>query len=107
MFDMMRKMKTPIVVFFVAVAGAAFGEFKKPPEPKDVPELMVSASGERITTREQWERVRRPEIARTLLEQEYGIRPVERPADLAFAETAAPEECCGGRAIRKRVRATY
>ena len=103
----MYMMKTLTVVSFVAVAGAAFGEFKKPPEPKGAPELMVSASGERITTREQWERVRRPEIVRTLLEQEYGIRPVERPADLAFVETAAPEECCCGRAIRKRVRATY
>ena len=41
-------MKTLIVVSLVAVAGAAFGEFKKPPEPKDVPELMVSSSGERI-----------------------------------------------------------
>ena len=39
-------MKTLIVVSFVAVAGAAFGEFKKQPEPKDVPELKVSSSGE-------------------------------------------------------------
>jgi len=65
----MYMMKTLTVVSFVAVASAAFGEFKKPPEPKDVPELMVSASGGRITTREQWERVRRPEIVRTLLSQ--------------------------------------
>ena len=74
-------MKTLTFASFVAVAGAAFGEFVKPPEPKGVPELMVSSSGERITTREQWERVRRPEIVMTLLEREYGIRPVDRPAD--------------------------
>ena len=74
---------------------------------KDVPELLVSGSGERIATSEQWERLRRPEIAQTLLEQEYGVRPIERPADLAFSETAAPEACCGGKALRKRVRATY
>ena len=74
---------------------------------REVPELLVSDSGERITTREQWERLRRPEVARMMLEQEYGIRPVERPADLAFTETAAPETCYGGKAVRKRVRASY
>ena len=46
MCGIIRTMKTLIVVSLVAVAGAAFGEFKKPPEPKDVPELMVSSSGE-------------------------------------------------------------
>ena len=83
------------------------GEFEKSPEPKNVPPLLVAASGEAVASREQWERVRRPEIAKVLLEQEYGVRPVERPADISFAETAAPEECYGGKALRKRVRATY
>lgn len=96
-----------VVVSSLLVAQGAFAEFRQPPTPKNVPELLVSSSGEAISTREQWERVRRPEVVRALLEQEYGIRPVERPADLSFAETAAPEECCGGKAIRKRVRATY
>ena len=94
----------------LAAAAAPFvacGEFEKNPEPKDVPALLVTASGEAVETRAQWEAVRRPEVAKVLLEQEYGVRPVERPADLAFAETAAPEECCGGKALRKRVRATY
>ena len=100
-------MKDIVVVCVVFLALGAFAEFKTPPEPKDVPELLVSTAGERIATREQWERVRRPEIVRMLLEQEYGVRPIERPADLSFAETSAPEECYGGKAIRKRVRATY
>ena len=74
---------------------------------RDVPELLVSSAGERVAMRGQWESLRRPEIVRTLQEREYGARPVERPADLAFAEMAAPEPCCGGKALRKRVRATY
>ena len=90
-----------------ALSMTACAEFQGPSEPRDVPELLVSALGERIDSREKWEGVRRPEIVKTLLEQEYGVRPVERPADLAFAETASPEECYGGKAIRKRVRATY
>ena len=90
-----------------ALTGVLCAENVSPSEPKDVPELLVSASGERIATREQWESVRRTEVVQTLLEQEYGVRPVERPADLAFVETASPEVCYGGKAIRKRVRATY
>ncbi len=96
-----------VVYIAAALSLTASAELVKPPEPKNVPELLVSAAGERISTRGQWEKVRRPEIVKTLLEQEYGVRPVERPADLAFAETAAPEECYEGKAIRKRVRATY
>ena len=88
-------------------ACAAFAEFERPSEPEGVPELLVSSSGAKIDSREQWENVRRPEIVKTLLEQEYGVRPVERPADLAFVETSVPEECYEGKAIRKRVRATY
>jgi len=88
-------------------ALTACAEFEAPPVPKDVPPLMVTASGDAVTSKEQWESVRRPEIVRMLLEQEYGVRPVERPADLAFSETAEPEKCYGGKALRKRVRAVY
>jgi len=99
----------PRIAGIVAVAAplAACGEFVENPEPKDVPPLLVTSSGEAVVSREQWEAVRRPEIAKILLEQEYGVRPVERPADLSFSETAAPEECYGGKALRKRVRAAY
>ena len=96
-----------IGVLPVAFSLSAFAELEKPSVPENVPALLTTSSGEIVASREQWERVRRPEIVRTLLEQEYGVRPVERPADLAFAETAAPETCYGGKAIRKRVRATY
>ena len=91
----------------VVAVSNAWAEFKPLPVPENVPPLMVTAAGDAVTTREQWESVRRPEIVRTLLEQEYGVRPVERPSALSFAETAAPEECYGGKAVRKRVRATY
>lgn len=103
----MGKISATVCALAVAAPLVVCGEFEKNPEPKDVPPLLVADSGEAVVSREQWEAVRRPEIAKVLLEQEYGVRPVERPADLAFAETAAPEECYGGKALRKRVRATY
>ena len=101
----------PVVLLACACAGvfplAVSAANEKPPEPKNVPELLVAESGVKIATREQWESIRRPEIVKMLCAEEYGFRPVERPADLAFVETAAPEECFGGKAIRKRVRAAY
>src|SRR5574344_1541402 len=91
----------------VATMPLARAEFVAAPLPQGVPELLVTAAGKRVTTVAEWERVRRPELMKTFMEEEYGVRPAERPADLKFAETAAPEECFGGKAIRKRVRATY
>ena len=54
-----------------------------------------------------WEKVRRPELLDVFLENEYGRRPVERPDTLAF-ETAEPDKpMMDGKAIRKRVRASW
>mgnify|MGYP003316015421 CR=1 FL=1 len=101
------RVKTALTVAAALCGFATRAEFKTAPAPENVPELLVTASGERVTSVGQWEKVRRPELLKTFLEEEYGVRPIERPTDLAFAEIAAPEVCLGGRAIRKRVRATY
>ena len=99
--------KIYVSICLAMAATVAVAEFKSAPVPNGVPELLKTVSGETVTTREQWESVRRPEIVKMLLDEEYGVRPVERPADLSFMETAAPEECYGGKAIRKRIKATY
>ena len=85
------KKKQKVLALALAFTGVLSAENVAPSEPKNVPELLVSAAGECIKTREQWENVRRPEVVQTLLEQEYGVRPIERPADLAFVETSTPE----------------
>ena len=77
------------------------------PEPRDVPELMVTKAGDKVTDVATWEKVRRPELLDVFLENEYGRRPVERPDTLAF-ETAEPDKpMMDGKAIRKRVRASW
>ncbi len=96
-----------ITVLLLGAAGQVCAEFKKAPEPKNVPELMKCADGTPVKTVADWENVRRPEVLELLQTMEYGVRPVERPADLSFVEMATPEECFGGKAIRKRVRAAY
>ena len=89
-------MKSIAFACTLAVALTAVAEFEAPGKPEGVPELSAKSIAD-------WETVERPRLLKTFLEEEYGVRPVERPADLAFAETAAPEECLDGRAIRKRV----
>lgn len=77
------------------------------PMPKDVPELMTAFSGEKIASVEQWEKVRAPELLEEFTREEYGRRPVERPAALAFEEAEPDKVMMDGKAVRKRVRIIY
>ena len=77
------------------------------PEPKDVPELMTTFKGEKVTTREQWKKVRAPELLAEFTREEYGRRPVERPKTLSFAAAEPDAVMMDGKAIRKRVRVSY
>ena len=77
------------------------------PEPRNVPELMITKAGNKVTDVATWEKVRRPELLDIFLENEYGRRPVERPDTLTF-ETAKPDRLMmDGKAIRKRVRVSW
>ena len=76
-------------------------------EPENVPDLMTTFKGEKITTVEQWEKVRAPELRAEFMREEYGRRPVERPKELSFALAEPDAEMMDGKAIRKRVRVSY
>ena len=99
--------KAAVCAIACATVFCVNAEFKTGSEPKHVPELMVTAAGEKVDSVEKWEKVRRGEILKTFQEEFYGVRPVERPADLKFVEIAPVEECFGGKALRKRVKGTY
>lgn len=77
------------------------------PAPHDVPELLVSEEGRRIATREEWERIRRPEILKFFRDRVYGRRPCERPSLLRFEPIAEDRVMMDGAAVRKRVRIVY
>ena len=49
-----------------------------------IPELLVSLSGEKIDTKEKWEKFRRGEVKSLLSEYIYGFRDIERPKNLYF-----------------------
>ena len=76
-------------------------------QPKEVPELMKTFDGRPVTTLEDWENVRRPEILELFTRDLYGRRPAERPADLAFAAAEPDKVMMDGKALRKRVTASW
>ncbi len=75
--------------------------------PADVPELMTTFAGEKVTSVEQWERVRAPELLKEFTVGEYGRRPVERPPELSFERAEPDAVMMDGKALRKRIRVTY
>ena len=76
-------------------------------EPENVPDLLTTFKGQKVTTVEQWEKVRAPELRAEFMREEYGRRPVERPKELSFALAEPDAEMMDGKAIRKRVRVSY
>ena len=80
------------------------------PEPRDVPALLRPDE-----TRETWIASRRAELRDLLERQCYGLRPVERPPQLSFAQIPhdprSLEEddalVLGGAAFRRRMRCDY
>lgn len=88
-------------------AGAAVGNASAAPVPQDVPELLKTFKGEKVTTLRLWEKVRAPELLKTFTDGEYGRRPVERPNSLVFESMGPDVEMMEGKALRKRIRATY
>ena len=96
-------MKTKIMIamaagFSVAVSAA---------QPENVPELMTTFGGEKVSTLEQWETIRAPELLKEFTNEEYGKRPVERPSALAFEKAEPDKVMMDGKAIRKRIRVMY
>lgn len=96
--------KTTIMWAALGLVGSVWAEGVTAPGPEGVPALLTTEKGAKVTTRAEWEQVRRPELMKLLTEQEYGVRPVERPADLAFAQVGADEEVFGGKAVKKIVK---
>lgn len=76
-------------------------------EPVDLPELLATSDGRPVKTVESWERVRRPEILSFLARNVYGVRPVERPDDLAFTPVGPDEKLLDGKVIRRRTKISF
>ena len=76
-------------------------------EPVCLPELMKLSGGGTVSTREVWEKERRPEILEFATENIYGVRPVERPDDLKFEPIGEDRAFPESSMVRKMVRVSF
>ena len=88
-----------------AQAAAADGAM---PVPKNVPELMKTFGGADVKTRDEWEKVRAPELLACFEREEYGKRPAaaDERGRVSF-ETYRETEVFGGKAVCRHVRVKY
>lgn len=75
--------------------------------PVDVPDLMTTFDGRKVDTLAMWEKVRARELLEEFTAEEYGRRPVERPAELSFEKAEPDVVMMDGKALRKRIRVAY
>ena len=64
---------------------------------------LISISGEQIKTVEDWETFRREEIMVLLSNFIYGVRPMERPADISFSVDSVEENYKGFNIVKKDI----
>lgn len=68
---------------------------------------LISISGEKITSVEDWETYRREEIMVLLSNFIYGVRPLERPDDISFRVDSITENYLGYPLVRKCVTVSF
>ncbi|MDP1563248.1 MAG: acetylxylan esterase [Pirellulaceae bacterium] len=69
----------------------------------ELPDPLVTIKGDRVTTTEQWQQVRRPELLRLFEEQMYGRAPGV-PSQLHWEIFDEDRKALDGLAVRKQVR---
>jgi len=85
-----------LIVVMTALLGHAAGEMTFP-DPLKFPD------GKAVTTPQEWQQVRRPEILELFREHVYGRAPVGRPDNLRFEVTDLSTNALDGAATRKLV----
>lgn len=68
---------------------------------------LISISGEKITSVEDWETYRREEIMVLLSNFVYGVRPMERPDDMDFSVDSITENYMGYPIVRKCITISF
>lgn len=70
----------------------------------DLPDLLVTVEGKRITTADEWHRLRRPQIMSLFSNLVYGRVPEpSTPLQVTFREVKKDEAFMGGKATRKDI----
>jgi len=69
-----------------------------------LPELLVTSGGETVTTVEQWERLRRPELLALFASKMYGRTPDDSGISVRYELLAENPEALDGKATAKQVK---
>jgi len=89
-----------LVLNLVLLAGLSIAE-------SPMPDLLKCNDGKQVESREQWQNKRRGEILELFRTHVYGRNPVERPADLRFESLCPDQLMMDGKALRKRIKASF
>jgi pimeloyl-ACP methyl ester carboxylesterase len=71
-----------------------------------LPDTLITNDDQQVSTWEQWEQQRRPEILELFKEHVFGRESIGRPASLSFTTVVTPG-MMAGKAIRKQVEISY
>ncbi|WP_373514110.1 acetylxylan esterase [Persicitalea sp.] len=108
----MRKIILQSLIFAVTLAAspnvfaqeANYDESKVPAY--TLPEVLVTQSGQKVSTVKDWETKRRPEILALFSEHVYGKTPTKK-LPIRFEVTDLDENALGGKATRKQIRGYF
>ncbi len=83
---------------------ANYDESKIPPY--TLPALLETASGQKVTTSQQWEQTRRPELLSIFAEQVYGKMPADK-VEVSYKKLDDNHSALDGSATRKQIEITF
>lgn len=90
-------------ILFLTVTTQLFAQYDESKVPAyTLPELLRTNDGKTVTSRKQWENVRRPELLALFAENVYGKTPIQKQP-LQFEITSVDKNALGGKATRKEV----
>jgi hypothetical protein len=96
-----------VFLAFCALSLLAVADVQSLPKPeelpvvKELPDPLVCMDGTRVTTRQQWEKQRRPELKRLFQHYMYGYFPL--PQKVTATVERQRDDYFGGKAVKKEV----
>lgn len=97
---------TTLACLTACVAAEDFPPAEKLPAHPDLPDPLLCLDGSRVTTREQWEQKRRPELLALFQHYMYGYWP-PRPQNVSFRVARTDRQALGGKATLKEITITF
>jgi hypothetical protein len=97
---------TLLIGLIVMAARADFPPASRLPSHPGLPDPLTMLDGTKVTTREQWEKKRRPELKKLFEHYMYGYFP-PRPKNVSFKVERVDKQALGGKATLKEVTISF